>query len=146
MDVIDQITGRMRTLLLIQAAGFFTWQAGEGLARSHQVVEAVSQPAAVAALVGALAWAAGLIIYFTQAWRAKQRGLYDLLNDEWAQHVRRRASEFAFWALTVSIVVSMTVSNFGVDAQLLLKLNVGVAVSGFLLANIWLDSRHEDEA
>ena len=143
MDIVDQITIRMRILLLVQAAGFFTWQAGEGLARSEQVASAVSQPAALAALVGGAVWAVGLIVYFAQAWRAKKGGLYDILHDEWAQHVRKRASETAFWVLMISVVVSMTLSNFGVDAMLLLKINVGVAVSSYFLANVWFDTRHE---
>ena len=40
----------------------------------------------------------------------------------------------------------MTASNFGADAQLLLKVNVGVAVSGFFLAYVWHDTRHEGDA
>ncbi len=146
MDVVDQITARMRALLLVQAAGFFAWQAGEGLARSAQIPDAISQPAAIAALIGGAVWAVGLFAYFAQAWRARRRGLYDLLNDEWAQHARKRASESAFWILMVSVVISMTLSNFGLDAMLLLKINVGIAISGYFLANVWFDTRHEGDA
>lgn len=146
MDGVEHITARMRWLLLVQAAGFFLWQAGEGLARSDQIAEAIGQPAGLAALIGGAVWVLGLAAYFAQAWRAKQAGLYDLLNDEWAQHVRKRASEAAFWVLAGSVVISMTLSYFGLDAALLLKINVGVAVSGFFLAHVWYDTRHEGEA
>jgi hypothetical protein len=97
-------------------------------------------------MIGAGVWALGLIAYLLIAWRAQRQGLYDLLNDEWAQHVRKRASEAAFWILSACVVISMTLSYFAVDAALLLKINVGVAVSAFFIATVWFDARHESPA
>ena len=144
MALADQLKTRMRIFAVLQALGFFSWQAGEGFARSHQTPESLIGPAFIVSGVGVGVWLVSLIIFLSQAWHAKKAVGYDVINDEWARHVRKRAAETAFWLLTVAVVVSTTLANFGVDAQLLLQINTGLAVAGFLLANVYWDSRHED--
>ncbi len=146
MDAVERISGRMRWLLIAQAIGFFCWQAGDGLAHSDQIAALVANPAELISLIGAVLWLISMLAFFAQAHKAQRDGLHDILNDEWAQHVRGRAAETAFWALCIGVVGSMTATNFGLDAQMLLKINVGVAVSSFFLAYVWHDSRHEGEA
>ena len=143
MDLADRLNARMRIFAILQAIGFFAWQAGEGLARSHQTPDALTGPAFLASGVGVGVWLVSLIIFFGQAWQAKKAVGYDVLNDEWARDVRKRAAEAAFWIVTIAVVVSMTATNFGVDGQLLLNLITGLAVSSFLIANVWFDSRGE---
>lgn len=68
---------------------------------------------------------------------------YDVLNDEWAQHVRKKSAETAYWIILISIVSAMVLSNFGVDGQLLLKVLTGIGVSSFLLAAVVYDDQAE---
>ena len=143
MDVAEKINAQMRVFFLLNAAGFFAWQAGEGLARSSQIPETLAGPAFVASGIGFGVWIVALIIVLAQALRAKKLGVYDILGDEWAQRARAKAAEAAFWIITVAVVVSMTATNFGVDGQLLLKLLTGLAVAAYLCAYVWFDSRHE---
>ena len=144
MDLADTLNARMRMFAILQAIGFFAWQAGEGLARSHHTPDGLIGPAFLISGIGLGIWLVSLIIFLGQAWRAKKAVGYDVLNDEWARDVRKRGAEAAFWIVTVAVVLSMTATNFGVDGQLLLKVITGLAVASFLLANVWFDSRHED--
>lgn len=146
MDTAETITAQARLLLVLNGAGFFVWQAGEGLARSPQIPEAVTGPALVASGMGFGLWLVALILVFGQTWRAKKLGVYDILSDEWALAARRKAAEAAFWILSLGVVASMTAANFAVDAQLLLRILTGLAVSAFLFAYVWYDSRHEGGA
>ncbi len=144
MDLADTLNARMRMFAILQAIGFFAWQAGEGLARFHHTPDGLIGPAFLISGIGVGIWLVSLIIFLGQAWRAKKAVGYDVLNDEWARDVRKRGAEAAFWIVTVAVVLSMTATNFGVDGQLLLKVITGLAVASFLLANVWFDSRHED--
>ncbi len=143
MDAADQVLGRMRPLLLLQAAGFLAWQAGDGIAGGLSAPSTGLPPAIMISLAGAMVWLVSLLAYFYLAWQAKKDGIYDILNDEWAQHVRKRASETAFWVLMISVVASMTASKFGVDAAMLLQVNVGISVASYFIATVWFDSRNE---
>ena len=145
MDVAEKLNARMRVFFVLNAAGFFAWQAGDGFAMSAQIPDGLTGPSLLAGGVGFGLWLVTLIIIFGQAWRAKKLGIYDILSDEWSQRVRAQAAEAAFWITTVGVVVSMTATNFGVDGQLLLKLLTGLAVASFLGAHVWYDSRHEGD-
>lgn len=146
MDIAEKINAQMRIFFVLNAAGFFAWQAGDGLARSPQTPDALMGPALVVAGIGFGLWLVALIIVFGQAWRAKKLGVYDILGDEWAQRARSKAGDAAFWITTVSVVVASTVASFGVDGALLLSLLTGIAVASYLCAYVWFDSRHEGEA
>ncbi len=145
MDVAEKINAQVRLLYVLNAAGFFAWQAGEGFARSPQIPDAVMGPALIASGVGFGLWLVCLILIFGQTWRAKKLGVFDMLGDEWAQRARAKAAESGFWIISIGVVLSMTATNFGVDGQLLLKILTGLAVAGFLLSYAWFDSRHEGE-
>jgi len=146
MDLAEQLTARLRIFAILQAISFFAWQAGEGVARSSQIPDALTGPAFLVSGIGVGVWLVSLIIFFGLAWQAKKAVGYDVLNDEWARDVRKRGAEAAFWIVTVAVVLAMTATNFGADGQLLLKVITGLAVSSFLIANVWYDSRGEDEA
>lgn len=143
MDVAEKINAQMRVFFILNAAGFFAWQAGEGFARSPQIPQSLMGPALVVSGVGFGLWLVALIIIFGQSWRAKKLGVFDILGDEWAQRARAKGAEAAFWIVTVAVVLSMTATNFGADGQLLLKLITGLAVASYLCAYVWFDSRHE---
>lgn len=143
MDLADQLNQRLRLFTILQALGFFAWQAGGGLSQSSQTPDALIGPAFVASGVGVGVWLVSLIIYLGQAWYAKKAVGYDVLNDEWAIDVRKRAAEAAFWIITIGIVLAMTATNFGADGQLLLKILTGLSVASFLIANVVYDSRGE---
>lgn len=143
MDQVEQISKRMRLLALAIAAGFFAWQVGDGMARSPQIGSELTGAAYIASGIGLGMWVVSLIIFFGQAWQAKKSVGYDVLNDEWAIDVRKRAGETAFWVVTVGVVLSMTATNFGADGQLLLKVLTGVSASSFLVASVYFDSRGE---
>lgn len=145
MDAVDRVMGRMRPLLLLQAAGFFAWQAGDGVATADSASREMINVAIWVSMAGAATWIIAITVFFYLAWKAKQDGIYDIMQDEWAQHVRKRAAEAAFWVLTVCTVVTMTISKFGVEASMLLQLNVGVSVAGYFLATVWFDTRSEAE-
>ncbi|MCR9128364.1 MAG: hypothetical protein NXI12_02475 [Alphaproteobacteria bacterium] len=144
MDVAEKLNAQMRIFFALNAAGFFTWQAGDGFAASAQIPGAFTGPSLLLSGIGFGLWLVTLIIIFGQAWRAKKLGVYDLLSDEWSLRVRAQAAEAAFWITTAGVVISMTLTNFGVDGQLLLKLLTGLAVASFLGSYVWYDSRHED--
>ena len=145
MDQLEQINARMRVLLLCQAAGFFFWQAGGGVTQTDSLPQAFSGPGLMVSLAGFALWLVSISLYFLDARRAHKLFGYDVINDEWARDVRRRAAEAAFWVITISTVVAMTISNFGVDGGLLLKLLTGVTVSSFFVATVFYD-RCGDEA
>lgn len=141
MDAIEQINKRMRMLLIAQAIGFFAWQAADGLAGLGLAFSA--GPAFVVSGVGFGIWLVSLILFFGQALQAKKIAGYDVLNDEWARDVRKRAAEAAFWVITIAVVLSMTATNFGADGQFLLKLLTGLSVSSFFIATVIYDRRGE---
>lgn len=145
MDVAEKINAQVRLLFVLNAVGFFAWQAGDGFAGSSQIPDAVMGPALIASGVGFGVWLVCLILIFGQTWRAKKLGAFDILGDEWAQRARAKAAESGFWIISIAVVLSMTATNFGVDGQLLLKILTGLAVAGFLLSYAWFDSRHEGE-
>ena len=143
MEAIEQINKRMRLLLIAQAVGFFAWQAGDGFAGLT-----LAGPAFVVSGVGFGIWLVSLILFLGQALQAKKIAGYDVLNDEWARDVRKRAAEAAFWVITIAVVLSMTATNFGADGPFLLKLLTGLSVSSFFIATVIYDRRGEgaDEA
>lgn len=145
MDIAEKLNAQMRVFFALNAAGFFAWQAGDGFAASAQVPDALTGPSLILSGIGFGVWLVTLIIIFGQAWRARKLGVFDILSDEWSLRVRAQAAEAAFWITTVGIVVSMTLTNFGIDGQLLLKLLTGLAVASFLGSYVWYDSRHEGE-
>ena len=143
MEAVEQINKRMRIFLILQAVGFFAWQAGDGLSASGQTPAGLVGPAFLASGIGFGIWLVSLIIFLGQAWRAKKIAGYDVLNDEWARDVRKRAAEAAFWVITIAVVISMTATNFGADGQLLLKFLTGLSVASFFVATVIYDRRGE---
>lgn len=143
MATTDALAKRLRLLLVLQAIGFFAWQAGDGVAGSDQIANSLQGPAIVISSSGMGLWLATLIFYLGQAFQAKKQFGYDVLNDEWARDVRKKASETAFWVCAIGIVTAMTATNFGADGQLLLKVLTGLAVSSYFLANVYWDTRGE---
>jgi uncharacterized membrane protein len=143
MEAVESINKRMRILLILQAIGFFSWQAGDGVAGLGQTSSDLAGPAFVVSGVGFGVWIVSLIIFFGQALQAKKVAGYDVLNDEWARDVRKRAAEAAFWVITIGVVLSMTATNFGADGQLLLKVLTGLSVASFFVATVIYDSRGE---
>ncbi|MEO1038239.1 MAG: hypothetical protein AAFX09_01745 [Pseudomonadota bacterium] len=146
MELAETLNRRARMFAVLQALGFFAWQAGDGLARSDTSPAGFVGPAFMASGIGLGVWVVSLIVFFGVSWHAKKAGVFDIMNDEWSRHVRMKAAEAAFWATAIGVVVSMTATNFGVDGWLLLKVLTGLAVASFLLAYAWYDSRHEDGA
>lgn len=144
MDQFERINARMRLLLLGQAAGFFAWQAGGGVSRSEQLPAALTGPGLTVSLLGFGVWFITLLLYFADARRAYKTLGYDVINDEWARDVRRRAAEAAFWVITIATVLAMTLSNFGIAGALLLKILTGLSVSSFFLATVWYDRRGDE--
>ena len=145
MDQLDALNARMRVCLLCQAAGFFAWQAGGGVAASEQMPASLSAPGLVVSLLGFGLWLVTISVYFMDARRAYKSVGYDVINDEWARDVRRRAAEAAFWVITLCTVLAMTLSNFGVEGALLLKILTGLSVSSFFVATVLYDRRGEGE-
>lgn len=146
MDAADRVAARMRPLFLLQAAGFFAWQVSDGVASSQSASPDTIGIASLVAIGGCGVWLVSFLIFALLAWRAKKDGIYDLMQDEWSQHVRKRAAEVGFWVLLVCTVVGMTATKFGVEASILLQTNVGIGVAGYILASLWLDSRDEGDA
>ncbi len=146
MDQLEVINARMRVYLLCQAVGFFAWQAGGGVSGSEQLPASFAGPGLVVSLIGFGLWLLTLLLYFADAWRAYKTVGHDVINDEWSRDVRRRAAEAAFWVVTISTVLAMTISNFGVDGGFLLKVLTGLSVSSFFVATVLYDRRGEDEA
>lgn len=144
MDQFERINARMRVLLLGQAAGFFAWQAGGGVSNSDQLPAAFTGPGMTVSLIGFGVWFITLLLYFADARRAYKTLGYDLINDEWARDVRRRAAEAAFWVITIATVLAMTLSNFGIEGALLLKVLTGLTVSSFFVATVWYDRRGDE--
>lgn len=144
MDQLEKINARMRVLLLCQAVGFFAWQAGGGVSASEQLPAAFSGPGLVISLAGFGLWLVTIILYFADARRAYKTVGYDVINDEWARDVRRRAAEAAFWVITISTVLAMTLSNFDVEGALLLKILTGLSVSSFFVATVVYDRRGDE--
>lgn len=145
MDQLERINARMRVLLLCQAAGFFAWQAGGGVANAEQLPAALTGVGMPVSLVGFGVWFITLLLYFADARRAYKTVGYDVINDEWSRDVRRRAAEAAFWVITIATVLAMTLSNFGVEGALLLKILTGLSVSSFFVATVIYDQRGDDE-
>ncbi|XBQ15669.1 MAG: hypothetical protein ABL308_12000 [Oceanicaulis sp.] len=145
MDLADKLNAQIRVLFVLNAAGFFLWQSGDGLAGSAQIGGEISELARLVSIIGFAIWVIALFVVLGQTWRAKRLGVYDVLSDEWAQRARARAGEAGFWIVTVGVVLAMTATNFGIDGQLLLKALTGLAVAGYLGAYVWFDSRHEGE-
>lgn len=143
MDIEDRLTKRARLLFWLNGLGFFAWQAGDGLAMAGFTGRAATGSALIASGIGFGVWLVSLILVLGLGWQARRAGLYDILGDEWAKHARARAAEAAFWIVTISIVVCMTLSNFGFDAQLALKLLTGLAVASFLIAYAIFDAQHD---
>lgn len=143
MDVIEQINKRMRIFLILQAIGFFAWQSGDGVVGLASAGSGLTGPAFVVSGVGFGIWLVSLILFFGHALNAKKIAGYDVLNDEWARDVRKRAAEAAFWVVTIGVVVSMTATNFGADGQFLLKLLTGLSVASFFVATVIYDRRGE---
>lgn len=146
MDELEKINVRMRALLLCQAAGFFAWQAADGIGSSHQTPDSWMGPGLVISGIGFGLWLVTIILYFGDAFRAYKTVGYDIINDEWARDVRRRAAEAAFWVITVATVLAMTINQFGLDGGLLLKVLTGLSVSSFFLAAVHYDRRGETGA
>ena len=146
MDQLEKINARMRVYLLCQAVGFFAWQAGGGVSKSEQLPGALTGPAILVSLVGLGLWIITLALYFGNARQASRMYGYDVINDEWARDVRRRAAEAAFWVITIATVLAMTLSNFGIEGALLLKILTGLSVSSFFVATVVYDRRGDDDA
>ena len=145
MDQFEALNARMRVCLLCQAAGFFSWQAGGGVAASEQIPASLSAPGLVVSLLGFGLWLVTISLYFMDARRAYKSVGYNVINDEWARDVRRRAAKAAFWVITIATVLAMTLSNFGVEGALLLKILTGLSVSSFFVATVLYDRRGEGE-
>ena len=145
MDQLEALNARMRVCLLCQAASFFAWQAGGGVAASEQMPASLSATGLVVSLLGFGLWLVTISVYFMNARRAYKSVGYDVINDEWARDVRRRAAEAAFWVITLCTVLAMTLSNFGVEGALLLKILTGLSVSSFFVATVLYDRRGEGE-
>jgi hypothetical protein len=143
MDELETINLRMRAFLLCQAAGFFAWQAADGIGTSHQTPDSWMGPGLVISGIGFGLWLVTIILYFGDAFRAYKTVGYDIINDDWARDVRRRAAEAAFWVITVSTVLAMTFNQFGVDGGMLLKILTGLSVSSFFLAAVHYDRKGE---
>ena len=141
MDTADQLQARSRIFAALTAIGFFAWQAADGLARSDFAPEGLVGPAYLISGVGAGLWIVSLILLLGAAFQARARGLFDVLNDELAVATRRKAMETAFYINTFTAVIFMTLGEFDVDRQFLLKTLVGVSVASFLLAYVWYDAR-----
>lgn len=146
MDQLEKINARMRIYLLCQAAGFFAWQAGGGVSGSEQLPASFSGPGLVVSLIGFGLWLVTISLYFLDARRAYKTVGHNVLNDEWARDVRRRAAEAAFWVITIATVLAMTLTNFGVEGALLLKVLTGLSVSSFFVATVVYDRRGDDDA
>ena len=146
MDQLEVINARMRVYLLCQAIGFFAWQAGGGVANSSQLPDSFHGPGVVVSLIGFGLWLVTISLYFLDARRAYKTVGYDIINDEWARDVRRRAAEAAFWVITIATVLAMTLSNFGIEGALLLKILTGLSVSSFFVATVVYDRRGDDDA
>ena len=144
MDQFERINARMRVLLLGQAAGFFAWQAGGGVSNSDQLPAFLNGPGMTVSLIGFALWLVSISLYFLDARRAHKLFGYDVINDEWARDVRRRAAEAAFWVITIATVLAMTLSNFGIEGALLLKVLTGLTVSSFFVATVWYDRRGDE--
>lgn len=144
MDQFERINARMRLLLLGQAAGFFAWQSGGGVSSSDQLPATLTGPGLTVSLLGFGVWFITLLLYFADARRAYKTLGYDVINDEWARDVRRRAAEAAFWVITIATVLAMTLSNFGIEGALLLKVLTGLSVSSFFVATVWYDRRGDE--
>jgi len=146
MDQLEKINARMRVYLLCQAVGFFAWQAGGGVSASDQLPAGFSGPGLAISLAGFGLWLVTISLYFMDAWRAYKTVGHNVLNDEWARDVRRRAAEAAFWVITIATVLAMTLSNFGIEGALLLKILTGLSVSSFFVATVVYDRRGDDDA
>lgn len=146
MHELETINLRMRAFLLCQAAGFFAWQAADGIGTSHQTPDSWMGPGLVISGIGFGLWLVTIILYFGDAFRAYKTVGYDIINDDWARDVRRRAAEAAFWVITVATVLAMTFNQFGVDGGMLLKILTGLSVSSFFLAAVHYDRKGESGA
>ena len=144
MDAADKISRRMRLLFWLTALGFFFWQAGDGLARAEFAGPVLTPAGLMAGSIGFGVWIVALILVLGVCSHARRAGVYDILGDEWAQRARAKAGEAGFWVLTVSTVIFMTLSNFGIDAQFLLKILTGISASSYLIAYALFDARHDD--
>lgn len=143
MDIAERLTKRARLLFWLNGLGFLTWQAGDGLAMSDYTTGAATGTALIAGGIGFGVWLVSLILVLGLGWQARRAGVYDILGDEWSKRARARAAEAAFWIVTISVVVCMTLSNFGFDAQFALKLLTGIAVASFLISYAIYDAQHD---
>ena len=143
MTELNALQSRMRILLILQAIAFFCWQAAGGVSTSDQLPQSWQGPAYIISGMGVGLWVVGFILYMGNVFQAKKLMSYDVLNDEWAQHVRKKAAETAFWITMIGTVISMTLTNFGVDGALLLKILTGISVSSFLMAAVIYDREAE---
>ena len=145
MDVIDSINARMRVFLLIQAIGFFCWQTAGGVSAYTAPALGLAGPASFISYLGAIIWAASLLLYLSDAARAKKVLGRNVLNDDWAKHVRQKAAEAAFWILMIGVVSSMALTAFDVNGALLLKLLTGLSISSFFVASVIYDRQGDGE-
>ncbi len=144
MDTAEQLQARGRIFAALTAIGFFAWQTGDGLARADFAPEGFVGPAYLASGVGAGLGIVSLILLLGAGFQAKARGLFDVLNDELAVATRRKAMETAFYINTVAAVIFMTLGEFAIDRQFLLKTLVGLSVASFLLAYVWYEAREPE--
>lgn len=143
MDIAERLNRQARLLFILNGLGFFAWQAGDGLARAGFATSTLAGAGLVAGGIGFGLWLVTLILVVGITWRARRAGVFDIMGDEWAKRARAKAAETGFWVATIAIVLAMTASNFGVDAQFMLKVLTGLAVASFLITYAVFDAQHD---
>ena len=146
MSDLNAMKTHMRMVLLMQAGGFFCWQAIGALPTFEHTPSGLLGPAFIISGMGFGLWVVSFILFIASAVRAHKLLGYDLFKDTEAVKTRREASETAFWITTVGLVSAMTLHSLGVEGVFLLRVLTGLAVASFLAFAAIYDGQSNSDA